>query len=139
MPTQALRDYLAADPALARLAQGVAAAKALDRRLQGALPPELKGRVHAAELKRGCLLIVAENGPTASKLQQMSRTIIARLGESGVQLESLLVRIAPADAQRAAPRAASLSPEAGKLLEASAKDLPAGGLRDALERLARRR
>ena len=138
MPAQPLRSYLSTDPALARIAQGVANAQALDRLLQQAIPPELRQHAHAVDLAHQCLVIVADSGATAAKIQQMSRTVIKNLVAQGLSIKSLLVRVAPLDRAPAVMTAHTLSPNASNILAASAHALPAGKLRSALKRLARR-
>lgn len=138
MPIKPLRNYLASDPALARIAQGAAEARALDALLRRTLPQELAKSASAAELRQQTLVIVAENGPTAAKIQQMSRSIVAALNRAGVAVKAILVRVGPGFA---APRQANgheLTPGARAALADSAASLPKGPLREALERLATR-
>lgn len=138
MPVKPLRNYLVSDPALARIAQGAAEARALDALLARALPSELAKNASAAEVRDQILVIVANNGATASKIQQMSRSVVAALSNSGVPVKALLVRVGPA--YPSPPRASGhhLSRHAGATLADSAATLPEGALRKALERLAKR-
>lgn len=138
MPIQSLRNYLRSDPALARIAQGAAEARALDALLRRALPVELARHARAAELRRETLLIVAENGAIAAKIQQMSRSVVQTLSRSGVAIKSILVRVGPGFGSPCPAAGHQLSPVARAMLTASAAKLPAGSLRKALERLAAR-
>lgn len=138
MPVKPLRNYLASDPALARIAQGAAEARALDALLRRALPRNLAKSASAAELRQQTFVIVAENGPTAAKIQQMSRSVVAALNDAGIAVKAILVRVRPGFAAPQAAKGHELTPAARATLADSAATLPEGPLRKALERLAAR-
>lgn len=140
MPAQRLNRYFDQDPALQRLAARVDELKRLELIWRAAVPAPLSHHSAPCNWSERCLSIIAEDSATASKLQQMSRTIIMRLQNRGLDAQVLWVRVgvSPALAKSPAARAHAIGGEGCLAIARAAASLPSGSLRDALLRLLKR-
>lgn len=140
MPAQRLHRYLDQDPALQRLTTRVSELKRLDNLWRAAVPSSLSHHSAPCNWSEQCLSILAEDSATASKLQQMSRTIVIGLQKRGLDARVLLVRVGVLPTLPKAPtaRARALGAESRKAIAGAADALPQGSLRNALLRLLER-
>lgn len=140
MPTQRIDRYLDKDPALQRLAARVHELKRLEVIWRAAVPAPLSHHSSPCGCSERCLSIIAEDSATASKLQQMSGTIIISLQTRGLDAEVLLVRVGVLPALPRPPTAArrAIGPTGCAAIAGTADALPRGDLRNALFRLLKR-
>ena len=140
MPAQRIHRYLDKDPALQRLAARVDELKRLEVIWRAAVPAVLSHHSAPSNWSERCLSIIAEDSATASKLQQMSRTIIIKLQNRGLDAQALLVRVGILPALPEAPTAPKrvIGASGRAAIAGTADALPQGSLRDALFRLLKR-
>ena len=114
----------------------------LERRVAGALEPELRRHCRVAGLRGDELMLLASSPAWATRLRYAAPALIERLRDSGVvpRIRNIQVRVQMESGPQPGPRhpPARLSRASGELIEATALGLGPGTLREALLRLARR-
>lgn len=97
-------------------------------------------RLRVVSLQDGCLLLAAPHAATAAKLRQLAPTLKARLAKAGWEVEKFRLRAHQTPPERPLPRRVKddIPPEGVRALREAGAQAPAGPLRDALERIARR-
>ncbi|MDO4879225.1 MAG: DciA family protein [Neisseria sp.] len=78
------------------LLQGVAAWKQLDREVRQILPANLHPHIRAACIDGGCLMLLAGNNMAASRVRMLLPSLVGRLRQAGIPVDSALVHIRPA-------------------------------------------
>lgn len=140
MPAQRLHCYLDQDPALQQLNARISELKRLEVIWRASVPAALSHHSAPCDWSEQCLSIVAEDSATASKLQQMSRTILGGLQQGGLDARVLLVRVGVLPALPKPPNrpARAIGTDGRTAIAGAVNALPQGNLRDALSRLLKR-
>lgn len=137
MTTQRFKRYFELDPDLRRLHAKIAELRRLEALWRQALPSGLATHSAPCELLAGRLSVVAFDGVTAAKLQQMSATAINALCDLGLDVSELTVRVGfmpiPKKQPSGVPRA--IGENARGTIAQTANRLADGPLKAALLRL----
>jgi hypothetical protein len=141
MPARRLSEILGAESALGNLAAASRRLEQLQRIYLETVPPALCRASRVGWARGGVATIVASNGAVAAKLRQMAPRILDGFKRHGLEFNSMRieVQVDAAAEPRGAAGALRLSPAASSALENSLLSVPPSPLRDALQRLARRR
>lgn len=139
--TQSLQRFLGHGSALERLQDHARQLMKLQTLLGRLLPAHLVEGVSVGNLKDGTLVLLARNGAIAVKLKQIAPSLIRRLGEQGILITQIQVKVQmrpPAPPPRhTEPRI--IGSEGRRSLEAFVASLPEGApLRDSFEKLLER-
>lgn len=112
----------------------------LERRFSSIVPGGLGQASRVANYKSGKIVIHAENGAVATKIRQMSQRLCDELSKRGVECNVMEVKVQPRQTpyQSRSSTPKPLSEKACGTIHATAENLPAGPLRDALEALLTR-
>lgn len=92
----AIKDYLADDKAAGAVMGHAALLLRLNAVFQQSVPSPLGKAARVANIKAGCVVILAENGAVAVKLRQMTQRLESTFIAAGVQCSSLAVKVQPA-------------------------------------------
>ena len=111
--------------------------EALSKLLKEFLPPELAPLARIANFKEGKLTLLAANGPTAAKLKLLSESLGVYLSKQRTQVNSVSVRVQPADSGTSdpEPKHAQLTHRALQELVALYARVPESPFRKALKTL----
>ncbi len=139
--TQSLQRFLGHGSALERLQDHARQLMKLQTLLGRLLPAHLVEGASVGNLKDGTLVLLARNGAIAVKLKQIAPSLIRRLGEQGILITQIQVKVQmrpePPPTRHTEPR--TISEEAKRSLARFAESLPAGSeLRASMERLIER-
>lgn len=98
---------------------------ALDRQLDHVLGPELAGRVRAAALRDGCLVLVTPSAALATRLRMDRESLLRALGHASREnITELQIRVAPLSGLQAEPRKRRRLPESARQsLQRFARDI----------------
>lgn len=112
----------------------------LERRFASIVPAGLGHASRVANYKSGKIVIHAENGAVATKIRQMSQRLCDELSKRGVECNVMEVKVQPRQIpyQSTGSTQKPLSARACGAIHATAENLPAGPLREALETLLKR-
>ena len=112
----------------------------LSRRLEHCLPAGLRDAARVANYKSGKVVIHTDNGAVATKVRQMSQRLGDELSREGLQCSVIEVKVQPLQIPFESRRSTwkPLSAQASGTISATARKLPDGPLRQALERLLQR-
>jgi hypothetical protein len=138
MSAESLADLLAS-----QLPQAVAVRARTLLKVQGALehslPTALAGHVRVNQLENGVLSLACDSGAAASRLRQLTDTLIASLGKRGVVVTALRVSVNPELLARYVHPVdkAGLPPAALDGLAHLNAEIEDGPLKEALDRLLR--
>lgn len=139
MQARSLDDCLKADGGLARLTGHAARLLRLQRVFESAVPRPLTRGARVANLKLGKLVIHADNGAVATKLRQITPTLVNVFHNEAAEVTGIEVKVQPRhDSRRAAADAghAPLGSHAKQGLTSLAERLPEDSpLRQALKHL----
>lgn len=140
MTGKPVADWLRQGPETGSLARQAAHLMNLQRLYAGVVPAPLAAASQVASLRDGILHVSATNGAVAAKLRQMAPTIAARIHERDQQVNQIHVAVqGNVPGPWPAPRKRARLPEdALPAIEALAGQVADPGLREALERMARR-
>lgn len=129
--------YLDQDPALRRLTIKMAELKRLEKLWNVVVPTSLCGYSTPCAIAEGRLSVVAVDGATASKLQQMSASLVKSLQDRGLNVDVILTRVGilPVEQKLATASARVIGGGAREAISQTASSLTVGPLRDALLRL----
>ncbi|MBU1213882.1 MAG: DUF721 domain-containing protein [Gammaproteobacteria bacterium] len=132
-----LNDFLDADPKLKRLSLAARQLVWLQRQYRSIAPPSLVQGSRVLRFENNHLTLAADNGAVASKLKQLAPQLISLFRTRGCEVTGIQTQVQV----NANPPAPPLPPrtvgEQGRVaLDELAHELPEGGLRSALERLA---
>ena len=141
MPARRLSEILDADGALGHLAVASRRLEQLQRIYLETVPAALCQASRVGWARGGVATIVASNGAVAAKLRQMAPRILDGFKRHGLEFNSMRieVQVGAAAEQPGAKGAVRLSPAASSAVENALRTVPPSPLRDALQRLARRR
>lgn len=141
MPARRISDILGETRELSTLAVVSRRIAQLQRVYQEAVPPELARSSRIGWAREGVLSIVADTSAMAAKLRQMSTRVLNRLRQSGFEFNSMRIEVQVDRAAAPPPRNSSkqLSPLALSAIDEALQDISESPLKEALERLARRR
>ncbi len=108
----------------------------IERILRASLPKELGKCCSAGRLMHGELHLYADNGAAASKIRQLSRTLLEKLRMRGLPIDSIkvLVRVNP-PARRLPHRKPVMGEKGVDSFRALAATLPDSPLRSSIESL----
>ncbi len=139
MPTTP-EEFLAAAEGAGRVMAHACLILKLARRLERTLPDALGAVARVANYKSGRIVIHAENGAVAAKIRQMSQRLCSELSVEGVECSGIDVKVQPRQIpwQSRGSTQKPLSSAARGSLAATAAEMPAGPLRDALHALLKR-
>lgn len=134
---QRFKHYLNKDPALQRLSAKLHELRRLELLWQAVLPSSLARRSAPSELAQQRMTVVALDGATASKIQQMSATLVKSLQQRGCDVRVLLVRVGMLPFEIAPPPAKprAIDSNGRQAIATAAESLPTGPLQNALRRL----
>lgn len=138
MSAESLADLLAS-----QLPQAVAVRARALLKVQGALeralPAALAGHVRVNQLENGVLSLACDSGAAASRLRQLTDTLIASLGKRGIVVAALRVSVNPELLARYVHPVdkAGLPPAALDGLAHLNAEIEDGPLKEALDRLLR--
>lgn len=112
----------------------------LSRRLEQCLPAGLRDAARVANYKSGKVVIHTDNGAVATKIRQMSQRLMGELSREGSQCNVIDVKVQPLQIPSESRHSTKkpLSAQATGSLSATARALPDGPLRQALEHLLQR-
>lgn len=139
--TRPLQRYLGSGETLERLHDHARRLLRLQTAFEALLPAGLRGACSVGNIKADTLVLLARNGAVATKLKQLAPSLQGQLGEQGIIVNTIQVKVqvnpgappAPEPQVRTIPLAGRAS------IEALAASLPPDApLRAALERLAAR-
>lgn len=139
--TKPLQRYLGSGETLERLHDHARRLLRLQATFDALLPAGLRGACSVGNVKTDTLVVLARNGAVASKLKQLAPSLQDQLGEQGILVRSIQVKVQLGPAAPLAPEPQYRTiPVAGRAsIEALAASLPPDApLRAALERLAAR-
>ena len=132
--------YLDSDAATSRVMAHARLLQKLSRRFEAVAPSGLRHAARVANYKSGKIVIHADNGAVAAKIRQMSQRLCVELSKGGAECSDMEVKVQP----RQNPyqtRTSTLKPLSDKafcMLQSTAKNLPEGPLRRALDTLLQR-
>lgn len=129
--------FLNSDPATSRVMAHARLLLKLSRRFEAIAPAGLRHSAHVANFKSGKIVIHANNGAVASKIRQMSQRLCRELSQGGAECTAMEVKVQPLQipCQSMGSTQKPLSGKAFGILRSTAKNLPAGPLRTALDAL----
>lgn len=132
--------FLAGDALGGRLLAHARLLLKLARRFAAIAPAGLGQAARVVNYKSGKVVIHAENGAVAAKLRQMSRRLSDDLSKGGVECSDMEIKVQPRrNLREVAPTTLKpLSARTFATLESTAKNLPDGPLRHALDTLLQR-
>lgn len=109
----------------------------LSRRFKAIAPAGLAQAARVANYKSGKIVIHADNGAVATKIRQMSQRLCDELSKGGPQCSGMEVKVQPRQmpSQSSSSMLKPLSGKAAGTIEATARNLPPGPLKNALEYL----
>ena len=112
----------------------------LSKLLKDFLPAELAPLARVVNFKEGKLSLLADNGPTAAKLKLLSESLGVYISKQRTQVNSVSVRVQPADYEPPdpAPKQAQLTRTALQELVALYARVPESPFRKALKTLLHR-
>lgn len=112
----------------------------LSRRFEALAPAGIRHAVRVVNYKSGKVVIHTENGAAAVRIRQMSQRLCAELSKTGLECSEIDVKVQPRPVPRTIERDAPppLSGKSCNTLREAARKLPAGPLRQALDRLIER-
>jgi hypothetical protein len=141
MPARKVSEILGADGALGNLAAASRRLEQLQRIYLETVPAALCRASRVGWARGGVATVVASNGAVAAKLRQMTPRIIDGFKRHGLEFNSMRieVQVDAAAEQTGAKGARRLSSAASSALDNALLTVPPSPLRDALQRLARRR
>lgn len=141
MTARQLDSYLHSAPQLQTLLRHAEQLGALQRRLEGLLPPPLAAACRAGDLRQHTLTIHAANGAAAAKLKQLLPRLLDRLNQQGAGISLIRVEVRACFAPPPQQPPAGLSspgPAALASLGALEQRLPESPLKEALSRMVER-
>ena len=109
--------------------------------LQDCLPPNLSATCHVANLRQEELVVHADSGAAAAKLNQLLPSVLGALQQRGALVASIKVRVRPVEYRPAPPPPTErvVSPATRACMDELAASLPADSpLTRALQRFVRR-
>jgi hypothetical protein len=132
--------YLDSDAATGRVMAHARLLLKLSRRFAAVAPVGLRHAAHVANYKSGRIIIHADNGAVAAKIRQMSQRLGDELSKGGVECSGIEVKVQPSTipSQSTSSTQKPLSDKALAALRSTARSLPEGGLRQALDKLLER-
>ena len=139
--TKPLQRYLGSGETLERLHEHARRLLRLQVAFEAMLPAGLRGACSVGNIKADLLVLLARNGAIATKLKQLAPSLQQQLGEQGIIVSAIQVKVQVNPGPPPAPEPQFRTiPQAGRSsIEALAASLPADApLRAALERLAAR-
>jgi hypothetical protein len=141
MHAKQVGELLDASPGIDRLTSHAATLLALRQILAGALPEPLRRSCAIANYKQGKVVVLVESAAAAARIRLLQPSLVELLGQRGLQVTGLRVDVQPdlrRRTQLTEEKSLLLSAAAAKALARTARTIPAGALREALESLARR-
>ena len=142
MPARKINEVLVRTGELRTLSAQAQRLAQLQQVLLEALPSPLNRSARVSTLRAGRLVVLADNAAVAAKLRQLAPRLLRYVQERGNQITGIQVGVQVAVPQRlsgAASSARDLSLTALDSLEGLAGTLKESPLKDALERMVRRR
>jgi hypothetical protein len=141
MHAKHIGEYLDSSPGVDRLASQAAFLLTLRQVLTEALPEPLRRSCAIANYKQGKVILLAESSAAAARLRLLAPSLVELLGKRGLQVTGLRVDVQP-DARRRTQlteeKSLLLSPSATEALARTARSIPEGPLKQALDALVRR-
>lgn len=134
-----IQEILHNDVRLKQLADQAGKLAAVETAVRRELPAGLAPAVSVCNLRNGCLILAAHDGPAAAKLRQLAPTLTGKLRTQVREITTIQVRVQatfPVNPLRT--KHISLGEGAGEALSKLARDLPASDLKRAVQRLSRR-
>lgn len=138
--SQRLNSYFDASQELRQLSRKIGQLLALQRHYEQIAPPSLARTSHVMQLDQKILTLVADNGAVAAKLRQLAPRLAQLFQQGGHEVTAIQVKVQvalPPIAPTTSPVA--LSSTGQKRLMASAEKLPDSSLKNALQRLAKKK
>ena len=141
MPARKVSEILVADDALGNLAAASRRVQQLQRIYLETVPAALCRASRVGWARGGVVSVIASNGAAAAKLRQMTPRILDGFRRHGLECNSMRIEVqVDAGTERLGTGSQKkLSPGALNAVEEAVRIVPPSPLRDALERLARRR
>lgn len=91
--------------------------------LKQELPANMRTQFNVACVRTGCLVVIAQNSMAASRLRMVLPALLPQLRQIDVSIETVKVKVQPAESKPEAVKHASLSPVARDTLARSAEAL----------------
>ena len=133
-----IQEILRNDVRLRQLADQAEKLAAIETALRRELPAALAPAVSVCNLRNGCLILAAHDGPAAAKLRQLAPTLSGKLRAQVREITTIQVRVQAAfPVNPLRTKQISLGEGAGEALSKLARDLPASDLKRAVQRLNR--
>jgi hypothetical protein len=141
MPARRISDILGETRELSTLAAVSRRIAQLQRVYQEAVAPELAKSSRVGWARGGVLSVVAANSVVAAKLRQLSPRVLNRLRQSGFEFNSMRIEVQVDRVAAPLPRGEvkQLSQLALSAIDEALREAPESPLKEALQRLARRR
>jgi hypothetical protein len=141
MHAKRIGQYLDATSGLGRLTSQAACLLAIRQVFAGALPAPVRQSCAIANYKQGKVIVLAESSAVAARLRILAPSLVALLGERGLNVTGLKIEVQP-DArprvQVTEKKNLLLSAAAASALERAARQLSDGELKRVVGALARR-
>ncbi|MDD2928653.1 MAG: DciA family protein [Sideroxydans sp.] len=132
-----LNDFLDADPKLKRLSLAARQLVWLQRQYRSIAPPSLAQGSRVLRFENNHLTLAADNGAVASKLKQLAPQLISLFRTRGCEVTGIQTQVQVNTNPPVEPLPPRAVGEQGRVaLDELAHELPEGGLRSAIERLA---
>ena len=138
--SQRLNSYFDSSQELRQLSHKIGQLLALQRHYEQIATPSLARASHVMQLDRQTLTLAADNGAVAAKLRQLAPRLAQLFQQGGHEVTAIQVKVQvalPPIAPTTSP--AALSSTGQERLIASAEKLPDSLLKNALQRLARKK
>jgi hypothetical protein len=142
MHAKRVGEYLDASPEVDRLTSRAAFLLAARQVLAEALPEPLRRSCAVANYRQGKVVLLADSSATAARIRLLAPSLVELLGKGGLQVTGLRVDVQPDVTRRVQPTEAKsllLSPSATEAIARTARSLPEGPLRQALDAFVRGR
>lgn len=140
-PTAHIARHLVETDVLVRLTDHARRIARLQRVFVQGVPAGLAGSSRVVNVSQGVVVVGADNGAAANRLRQLSPRLGTLFRTAGIEVTEVRIKLQPTasimDPQAGAKPGRSLSADVGAVLSKTARALPAGELKDALEHLVR--
>lgn len=138
-PTAHIARHLGETDVLARLTDHAQRIARLQRVFAQGAPAGLAGSSRVVNVSQGVVIVGADNGAAANRLRQLSPRLGTLFRTAGIEVTEVRIKLQPTasimDPQARTKPGRSISADVEAALSKTAQDLPAGELKDALERL----
>ncbi|MBI5329163.1 MAG: DUF721 domain-containing protein [Betaproteobacteria bacterium] len=138
-PLVRLRGLLAADGQLAVALPEAQRLAELNLRFAGVVPPAVAKACHVASVQAETAVVFCANGAAASRVRAQAKALASALSGRNAPVNALKVKVRADWARTERPEKFDLPPQALHAFRALDEALPEGGLKEAVERMLRRR